>query len=176
MGLHVQAAKKSNCEQAFPATRDLGGRYPSMGGDGVVALETGAAGNLARFRWPGNHYSLGGRQRLPRISTFPACERSKIGDGRHIEVRFDADSTVGFVGRRGTLTTFAPAEDAPALLRKGALGKTLPRYCAGRRSLWRADSAGTRAGNSPEGKSDEGCPHSRRLWRHGSRRFAFTTY
>ena len=43
---------QSNREQSFAAAPDLGGQLLCMSESGVVALDTDAAANLVRFRWP----------------------------------------------------------------------------------------------------------------------------
>ena len=58
---------------------------------------------------------------LPRVSTYPAQARFKLGDCRTGDVEFAADITVGIAGAKGNFTAFVLAADIPAFLRKGAL-------------------------------------------------------
>ena len=48
--------------------------------------------------------------------------RFKFGGGRIGEVKYAADTKVGFAGRRGVSTAFVLEADIPALLRAGAPG------------------------------------------------------
>ena len=105
-----------------------------------MVLDTGAAVNLARFRWLGNHYLLSNKRGFPRVSTYRACARFKFGDGPLGAVRVAADITVGTAGgghcagsgcsaeyfaaditlRRGTFAALVLEADIPTSLREGA--------------------------------------------------------
>ena len=59
----------------------------------MVVFDTGAADNLACFRWLGNRNLLVGKHGFTRASA------AFFGDGRVGEVRSAADITVGSAGR-----------------------------------------------------------------------------
>ena len=48
-----RADEKSNCELSFSTVLDLGRQFMSMGADCVAVLDTGAAANVACYRWLG---------------------------------------------------------------------------------------------------------------------------
>ena len=96
-GFPVEEDARSNCEQCFRTTLDLGGQFLCVGGDCVVALNTGAPANSVCCELLGNHFLLVGKQGLPRVSTYPS--RFRFGDGRIGGVRYAADITAGIAGR-----------------------------------------------------------------------------
>ena len=72
-----------------------------MGEASAMVLDTGAAGNLARFRWLGNRNSPFKKRGLPRVSTYPAGARFKFGGGILREVPFAVWGNSWNSGARG---------------------------------------------------------------------------
>ena len=103
-------------------TSDMCGQFLFMGADSVALLATGATANLARSRRLEHRKKFLKLRGLLRVSTYPACARSKSGDGRRGEVRYSADTPAGIAGCPEEFAAFAPEAEIPAFLRKGALG------------------------------------------------------
>ena len=91
-----------------------------MGADSVVALDTGAAVNLACSWWLERRDSILERWGAPRAETFPESARFKFGDGRLGDVRCAAGCPVGVAGGPGKCTAYLLDAGIPASSRKGA--------------------------------------------------------
>ena len=111
----VQPVRKRTCEQSFPTTLDLRGRFPCMGEGSVVGLETGATANSACPLRLGNRKLLLGKRGFPRVSTYSACKHFKFGVGRLGGVLFAADTPVGLAGCARKFASFVLGADIPAL-------------------------------------------------------------
>ena len=93
-----------------------------MGAGCVVVQETGAMTNLVCVKLLGRHNSILGRWGVPGAGPYPARARFKFGDGRPGEVRVAEGIPAEIAGGRGKWTAFGQQADAPAVMRKGALG------------------------------------------------------
>ena len=60
---------QGKCGQSFAATADVGDLFLVPQEDSVVALDTGAAANLARFSWLAHHNRILERSGAPRETT-----------------------------------------------------------------------------------------------------------
>ena len=96
--------------------------------DTAVVSDTGATANIVCFSWLAHRNRIVEQRGIPRVTTYPAKARTRIGDGRLGGVRHTADIPAGIAGDREMFTAFALDSDIPALLRKGfmeALGGQL---------------------------------------------------
>ena len=112
---------KTECEQSFSTTLDVGCLFFVSDEDAAAVLGTGATANLALFRWHERHNRLLERKGRRKVSTYPSSTRFRFGGGRLGEVRHAADIPEGIAENKGKFTALAPDADIPALLRKGAM-------------------------------------------------------
>ena len=109
---------RSECEQSFSATVDVGGLFLVSQEDSVAMLDTAATANMACFRWLEHHNRLPEEHGFQKVSTFPSTARFRSWGGRLREVRRAADIPAGVVGNRGKFAAFVLDADVPAFLRK----------------------------------------------------------
>ena len=111
-------ATPSASPSSVPAEPSSG--FSVRGDESVVALDTGAAANLACFQRPHRRNASMARLRIPSARPHPAREKFKFGNYRMEEVQFAADIPAVLAGRLGTIAAFLAGADIPVLFRKGA--------------------------------------------------------
>ena len=88
----------------------------------MAVLDTGAAANLACYKWLDTHNSVLERRGLEKAVPYSSNARFNFGDGRIGDVKHATDIEVGIARCKSTLAAFVLDADIPALLRKGGVG------------------------------------------------------
>ena len=86
---------RSECEQSFSATFDVGGPFLVSEEDSVAVLDTGATGNLVCFRWLERHNRLPVQHGCEQVSACLSTARFRSWGGRLREVRHATDTPAG---------------------------------------------------------------------------------
>ena len=97
----------------------MGARCLCSGAESLAVLDTGAAADLVRFRLLGRRNKFPERNRISRVTIYPACARFKFGLGRLGEVRYVADIPAGMACCRDKFGAFVLEADISASLRQG---------------------------------------------------------
>ena len=92
----------------------------SASGAESVALDTGAAANLACLKWLHSRNAALERFGIPIAQPNPACARIKFGNGPMKGARFAANVPAANADRRITPATSLVGSDIPALSSEGA--------------------------------------------------------
>ena len=149
-----ESETSSQCEQSFVTTVDAGAALLVSHTESVVAFDTGATANSARFSCLVQQNSILAKHGFPKVTTYPSKARFRFGDERLGEVRRAGDIPCGRY-----FTAFVSDGDIPALLREGAveaLGgqldflRGLEAYVHGLQGGYPRGRAGQQSGGSQE--------------------------